>query len=102
MMHLNVGLTRAAVGFIDANLAQYFAGLKRGRQQMDEEIVRFDRAVAVLAPRYDFCVQGNHRRRPITSWTRVGYSAADRAVVPVLEVAECAGAFGPEWTNSFA
>ena len=48
MMHLHISLRGLSVSLIDSNLAQNFARLKRGCQQIDKEIVRLDRALAVL------------------------------------------------------
>src|SRR5207253_328160 len=88
MVHLGVSLSGAAFSFVDANFAQDLAGLQCGSQEIDKEIVRLDRTLAILVRGYQLGIERDDRRGPVTGWIRMRDAAPDGSLVSDLYVAD--------------
>ena len=99
MVHLDVRLTCAATGFVNAQLAQNLARFERRCHEIKKKIIDVDRALAILAGHDKFGVERNYRCGPVTGRIRVGHAAADRALVADLHVANVSGALRQQRTD---
>src|SRR5258708_35630482 len=100
MAEFHIALPSFSLGHGKTYFTQNFAGLQRGGQQIDEELVRFDYAFAFGPIYYYLCVQRENRGWPIGSGIGVRQASSDGAFIADLNVAQVRRCFGQQWANA--
>ena len=101
MRHFLISLAKLSARFLDANFAQYLAGLKIGRQQIDEEVLGFHGSLTVWTNQNEIGIERENRRRPVTGRIGMRDTAANRSFVTHLNVADALRTFRQQRTNLF-
>src|SRR5688500_18125943 len=99
MRNFLIRVTRPSVTLPDANFAEDLARLQRGREQVNEEIVCFNKSFASLTNGDHHAVQCDDCGGPISRWIRMRQAASDSAFVAHLYVSDTCRAVGEQWTT---
>src|SRR5580765_8564888 len=96
MADFYVSLSWLALAGWDTDFAQNFSGFKSGSEHFNEEIRRFDYAIAFGAGGDDFCIEREDGCRPVSSRIRVRDASADCSFIAHLHVTELSSRFRQE------
>src|SRR6185295_4088346 len=100
MRHLLISLAEASTRLLDANFAENLAGLKIRRQQVDEEVRGFHRALAVWPNENQIGIECEHGRGPVAGRIGMRDTAANRSLVAHLNVADALRTLRQQRTDS--
>src|SRR5690242_20698103 len=99
MRHLLISLAETSTRLLDANFAEYLTGLKIRCQQTDEEVLGFHDALAVRSNKNQIGIEREHGSRPVTGRIGMRNTAANRALVAHLNIADALRTFRQQRAN---